>query len=113
MTQKVAILDALIQASQDKPITVSSIQERIQASRHLTQSSIVLLKRSLERIQQQTILLESRLRETEQPLWQPGKTRSAAQPSDTVTTYRSITVTINDWAARPSALNCPSTASFP
>jgi len=87
MTERVAALDALIQASQEKPITVPSIQARIQVSRQLTQSSIVLLKRSLETIQQQTRLLEARLREAERPLlaaWQEAHRRATYRFTDQV-----------------------------
>lgn len=68
MVERVAALDALIEASERRPIAIPSIQERIRVSRQLTQSSVVLLKHSLERVQQQTILLESMLRETEERL---------------------------------------------
>jgi len=87
MTERVAALDALIQASQEKPITVPSIQARIQVSRQLTQSSIVLLKRSLETIQQQTLLLEARLKEAERPLlaaWQAAHRRATYRFTDQV-----------------------------
>lgn len=87
MTERVAALDALIQASQEKPITVPSIQARIQVSRQLTQSSIVLLKRSLETIQQQTLLLEARLKEAERPLlaaWQEAHRRATYRFTDQV-----------------------------
>jgi DNA-binding NtrC family response regulator len=40
ITQRIAVLDALIQASQEKPITIPSIKQRIQTSRQLNQSSI-------------------------------------------------------------------------
>ena len=73
MMQRIAVLHARIQASQERPITIPSIKQRIQTSRQLNQSSVVLMKRSLDRIQQQTILLEARLKETERPLlsaWQ-------------------------------------------
>jgi len=79
MAQRIAFLDALIQASQEKPITIPSIKQRIQTSRQLNQASVVLMKRSLERIQQQTILLEARLKETERPLltaWQEAHRRA-------------------------------------
>jgi len=73
MTQKIAVLDARIQASQENPITIPSIRQCIQTSRQLNQSSVVLMKRSLDRIHRQMILLEARLKETERPLltaWQ-------------------------------------------
>ncbi|HET7058224.1 MAG TPA: response regulator [Nitrospiraceae bacterium] len=85
MTERVAALDALIQASQGRPIAIPSIQERIRVSRQLTQSSVALMKRSLKTIQQQTSLLESRLRETEQHLLavkQDGQRRTVIRYRD-------------------------------
>jgi DNA-binding response OmpR family regulator len=85
ITQRIAVLDALIQASQEKPITIPSIKQRIQTSRQLNQSSVVLMKRSLDMIQQQTILLEARLKETERPLltaWQEAHRRAIYRFTD-------------------------------
>lgn len=79
MTQRIAVLHARIQASQEKPITIPSIRQCIQTSRQLNQSSVVLMKPSLDRIQQQMILLEARLKETERPLlsaWQEAHRRA-------------------------------------
>jgi len=88
--QRVARLDELVQVSLGRPVTIQHLQQRIETSRQLNQSSIVLLKRILKETEQRTAQTEAALRDAEQHLQtlrQEARRRTAARYGDRISLY--------------------------